>query len=309
MTTSTNMNDSILNKINSTTDVPLTNKALLVRLICSKLNRNRLDKKLSAGVIESNNVKNSAAIRVNKSLFSKEATDGYMKIMTQARKYYYTVTLPWDTRGRQLLPIDLYKDFVKRMNQYVEDFRVAVNEFVDQVDQHMAAARDMLGDAFNMDDYPFISESGTVDRELLLEQFNMQVEFDTITDTNDIRANLTDVDKEIIAQNIEQQQAEKFTKAQEHIATLLKDHVMAIYERLSDVDNVFRDTLIGNLRDLVALIPKMNLAGDPAINQIAKDAKEKLASYDPQDLRDDVALRDKVARDAKGILDNMQGIL
>ena len=83
----------------------LKNKALMVRLARKKLNRNKMDKALGKELVELKNVSDGAAVRVNKSLFSTTATDGYMKLYSEASKYFYRTTLPWDDRGWRLLSV------------------------------------------------------------------------------------------------------------------------------------------------------------------------------------------------------------
>ena len=102
---------------------------------------------------------------------------------------------------------------------------------------------------------------------------------------------------------------EKFAKSQEHLITTLHEHIMAIHERLSQEENIFRDTLIGNLEDLCDLIPKMNIANDQAINALAAEAKAKLCSWAPATLRDDTKKRADVADEADKILTGMKGLI
>ena len=167
-----------------------------------------------------------------------------------------------------------------------------------------------LGEAFSRQDYDYLFLSnGQLDRDGLMKQFQLEVEFGTVADGDDLRASLTDDDREIIAAHITEKNNIKFAATQKHIITVLHEHIMAIHERLCKDKNVFRDTLIGNLEDLCDLIPKMNIAGDPVLNQLAVDAKKALCSWDAQTLRDDPELRADVADKADKILDNMKGLI
>jgi hypothetical protein len=287
----------------------IKSKALMVRLDRKKLNRNVMDKVLGSEVRDSKNVTDSSAVRVNKSIYTKASTDSFMKIYNEGSKYFYRVSLPWDDKGWRLLAVDLYEDFVKKMKSFTKQYRAAVTTFIDGIETHIEEARGMLGDAFCQDDYKFLTGAGNVDRDWLLSQFSMEVEFNTVTSGDDLRASLNEADREIIAAQINQQAMDKFARANEHIITSLHECVFAIHDRLSGADNVFRDTLITNLEDLCDLIPKMNIAGDPAINQLAADAVQKLGKWDAQTLRDDPDVRKEVSDDAAKILDNMKGVI
>jgi len=303
-----NMEEVIMNKVTNTE--VLKNKALMVRLTRHKISRNKMDKAMGSEVRDKKNVTDDSAVRVNKSIFTKASTDTYMKIYNEGSKYFYRVSLPWDDQGWRLLAIDLYGDFTKKMKSYTKQYRESVVSFVEGIRNHIEEAQAMLGDAFNAADYDkFLSPNGTVYTEWLMEQFAFEVEFNTVTSGDDLRASLTDDDREIIADQINSQALAKFQRANEHIIKTLHTCIFEIHDRLCVETNVFRDTLISNLEDLCDIIPAMNIAGDPAINLLASEAKLKLAKWEPQTLRDDPKVRKEVAKDAAKILDNMKGII
>lgn len=288
----------------------LKNKAILVRLCRKKLNRNRTDKVLSSELQLSKNVTENGAIRVNKSLLPKSCTDEYSAVLTQASTYFYRVTLPWDDKNFRLLSIDLYKEFTKEMKHYNQRFRQAVDRFVADFAASVNQMKDVLGEAFDANDYSeYLDTEGAVKTDSLYEKFSLEVEFGTISDGDDIRASLTEADREAITQHITEQNTKKFTKAQEHIITSLHDCIMAIHERLSKDENIFRDTLISNLKDLCDLIPKLNIANNPAITQLANEAKVKCCKWKSGDLRKNPTFRNEIAKEAGKILNSMRGMI
>jgi len=234
----------------------LKNKALMVRLTRKKLNRNKTDKALSEELTKLKSVNEAGAVRVNKSLFTKESTDAYMKIYSEASKYFYRVTLPWDDKGYRLLSIDIFEEFSKKFKSFSNQYRKHVLDFIDKVAEHVEAAKGVLGEAFDASDYTFLLDNGGVDTEHLLAQFALDIEYDVVTSGDDLRAVLTEADREAVAAQIDEQAMQKFGKAQAHIVQTLHDHIFAIHERLCEGDKVFRDTLIGNLNDLCTLFQR-----------------------------------------------------
>jgi len=288
----------------------LKNKALTVRLFRKKISRNKLDKVLSQELRDAKGVNDDVSLRVNKSIFSKSTTDAFMKVLSEAGKYYYRVTTPWDDTGFRLLSIDIYKEFVKKFKDFSRKFREAVETFMDGIEADINLMEETLGEAFNRSDYDHLFLSnGQLDKETLRKQFTLDLEYGTVADADDIRAKLTDEDREIIAAHVTEKNNEKFAAAQKHIITTLHEHIMKIHERLCQDENVFRDTLISNLEDLCDLIPKMNIAGDPAINELAAKAKKALCSWDAQTLREDKDIRKDVSDQADKLLDNMKGLI
>jgi hypothetical protein len=287
----------------------IKNKAIMVCLNRKKLNRNRIDKDISIEVKDLKKVSENGAIRVNKSIFPKACTDPYGKIYNEASKYFYRCTLPWDDKGWRLLSIDMFKEFTKRFKKYTRDYREQVNIFIDKVEDHIEEAKNLLGDAFKQEDYTFIADNGQINRQLLEDQFSLEVEFNTVTGGDDLRATLTEADREAVAADIDAKAMAKFAKSQEHIVHGLVDCIGSIHERLSQEENIFRDTLIPNLEDLCDLVPKMNIGGDPAINELAAEAKAKLCKWDCQTLRDDSKRRKEVSKEADAILSKAEGLL
>jgi hypothetical protein len=268
-----------------------------------------MDKDLGILVRDLKNVSESGAVRVNKSLFSKACTEAYMKVYNDGSKYFYRVTLPWDDRGWRLLSIELFEDFQKTIKTYTKNYRAKVLDFIENISAHIEDSKMMLGEAFRIEDYKFLAPNGSVDQDYLLDQFGFEIEFNTVTSGDDLRATLTEDDREIIADQIDKQATENFQRANVHIITSLHECIFAIHERLCDDENVFRDTLITNLEDLCDLIPKMNIANDPAINHMAEVAKQQLTKWDPAVLREVPSIRNDVSNDAKKILKDMEGLI
>jgi hypothetical protein len=288
----------------------LKNKALTVRLHRKKPNRNKMDKDLSLELQELKGVTDKSSLRVNKSLFPKEATKAYQDVITKGGKYFYRSTTPWDDKGWRLLSIDIYKSFTKELKKYARDFREAGLTFIDQVKTHIDAMRDQLGEAFNIEDYSqYLQSNGEVNVEWLKEQFVFEVEYGTVTGADDIRANLTDADREIIAEQITAQNEAKFAKSQQHVITRLHDRILKMYEALGDPDKGFHSTLVTNLEELVDLIPKLNIADDPDINELAAEAKLKLTKWDADTLKAVPSLRQEVADEADKMLKGMEGLI
>ena len=289
----------------------LKNKALTVRLSRKKPNRNALDKAMSTELQELKGITDKTALRVNKSLFPREASQVYQDVITEAGKYFYKNTTPWDDKGWRLLSIEMYKDFTKTMKGYTRRFREAAQGFIDQVDANIEKMKPVLEKAFNIEDYhKFVSATtGLVDTERVSDMFSLEVEYGTVADGDDLRASLTEDDREVISAHITKKNNEKFAKSQEHIAQSLLDHVAKIHERLSDKDNTFRDSLIKNLNDLCDLVPRMNIADDEDLNQMAAEAKRKLCHWKPSEIRDSTSIRSDVANEAETLLTNMKGLV
>ena len=88
-----------------------------------------------------------------------------------------------------------------------------------------------------------------------------------------------------------------------------------VSERLSEDDNgkplVFRDTMISNIRDLVDVVPRLNIFGDQRLARLCEHVKDRIAGVEPDSLRPsgtfDPAVRARVKRDADALMEQFAG--
>jgi len=71
---------------------------------------------------------------------------------------------------------------------------------------------------------------------------------------------------------------------------------------------IFRDSIIGNIKDLVNIIPSLNIFQDPAIDAARTELINELCQLDPQELRDNKAKRLEVEKTADKILNKLPGM-
>jgi len=72
-----------------------------------------------------------------------------------------------------------------------------------------------------------------------------------------------------------------------------------------DVSPIFRDSIIENIRELVSLLPSLNITNDPALEQARRDLESDLAGVDPEILRESKETRKEIAEKADQILNNI----
>ena len=69
--------------------------------------------------------------------------------------------------------------------------------------------------------------------------------------------------------------------------------------------------MIGNIRDLVDVVPRLNIFGDDTLAQLCEQVKEKIAAVEPDSLRPsrtfDPVARARVKRDADALTERFAG--
>lgn len=271
-------------------------KALLCQLSISLFNPSRRDKTASAEVILSKNAKTGAA-EVRKLLLPKEATDPLAALAREIRKDYYKMTLPWDADGVRLLPTAMWLEFSELMSTHRHRFDTLVAEFVREYQTYRQRAMVQLGLLFDSKDYPDVAD--------VHEKFGLRVHWNPLPQSDDFRLTLGAEDLDELQRDLDDRVTSAVQLANQDLYDRLGERLRNVSERLSDPDNVFRDSMIEGLRELCKLIPGLNVTDDPRLGELCSAARETIARHDPQDLRDNDELRDLTKKSADAILAQM----
>lgn len=270
----------------------LHEKAMLVNLAISQWTARKLDKKASAEVAQAHG-NNGDWGRYNKSLIAKTALEEIAKIATEARTYHYANTLPWSDNGQRILPSARYMQYTTDMRAFCSRFDNAADQLEINYDSLVSQAQANLNGLFNPADYPPAHKAR--------KSFAFSFDIDPLPTSADFRVNIGDAEAEIIRQQIEQRSADRVRTAMRDAAGRLLDAVQHAAAKLADKDAIFRDSMIGNIRDLCSILPALNITDDPTLAQAITDTTATLAKYEPQTLRDNPTIREKTASAAQAI--------
>ena len=276
----------------------LPEKALVVDLKISNWTGRRQDPE--AGVTLSKTFNNDPDYaRVNKSLVAKDEIQKIFRLIYEARRYHYSQTLPWGDGGQRLLPGDLYLEYSKKISDYRRKFLTRVENFLRIYPELMRDAAKTLNGLFKNDDYP--------DLRILRNKFSFEVRFSPISEADDLRVKLQDDEVEKLKRQIEARQSSLQEEAMRDLWGRVYEVVKPLADKLNDPKGIFRDSLVEKVHDLTNLLPRLNIAGDKALNDLTNEIRAKLCQHSPAELRDLDGVRGKVAKEADEILDRMKG--
>ncbi|MGI8552470.1 MAG: hypothetical protein ACR2PL_17030, partial [Dehalococcoidia bacterium] len=72
------------------------------------------------------------------------------------------------------------------------------------------------------------------------------------------------------------------------------------------VNGKFHDTLVENVRELVDLLPTLNVTGNTTMAELSERMKAELCRYSAQTLRDSTSARERTAAAAEDILHHIE---
>ena len=281
----------------------LSEKAMLASLTISQWSAKKHDKRVSQEVADKHNSDVDMG-RFNKSLVAKKALEKIQKIAGQARTDFYYHTLPWKDDGSRILTNTGYLKLTELVRDYSHQWEDATQEFFEQYDSYVEQAKKSLNGLFDADDYPNASE--------LRQKFRFGFHVNPLPEAEDFRVKLSAEEIKLCKQQIEQSLQDSVKDAMKDVWLRMRGVVASMAEKLKaykvtpdGTEGVFRDSLVQNMRDLLSIIPALNLTEDSAVKKFAAEM-EKLCKYDANTLRDNDGTRLQVAKAAEDILNKMQ---
>lgn len=313
------------------TATELYSRAMLVSMNVSAWTARKYDRKVSKEVADSHNASIDAG-RYNKHLMPADA-ESYKALTSHIgalRALHIAQTLPWNDEGWRVLPVSNYYHYTDLMREGKHTFDRLLAEFVADYPNLRAEAQRQFNGLFNPDDYPS-NVSG---------RYSHAIKLKPVPTGGDWRVQLSEEEIKVLAETTEASTKAAFEEAQNDTAKRLFKVVASIHERLSTRDKckkcdgtgttvetrknankgdevscwicngegtsaaTFHDTLITNARELCDVLKRINLTDDAKLEELRRQT-EKLATNEPEVLRDDAKVRFDTATRAQSILDAM----
>ena len=287
--------------------VSIADRAMLVTLRRGIFSATKEDKAMTQEIASSHNT-STQDVKVIKALFDQKSYQPVQRIYNEIYIYHRENTLPWLDDGPRLITAACYLPYTQEIAAKTARLEAAALAFADDLDSIIDEARQRLNGAFKDSDYP--------SRDEVLRRTYASVRFRFIADTSDARIQIGDEERArlIVTAKAEAQEAlalartdllERIKTVTAKMANTLRDYT----PRQGDTraQGTFKDTLVTNVRDLVNLLPALNLADDPDITRFADRLREDLCYAEPDDLRTDSLVRERIQRSAESILADMVG--
>ena len=292
----------------------IQDNAVIVTASFSRYRPKVLDKKISREVGESHGTDESAGDflkrlfpsykqGVGKDSVTVHAYPEMVKLLSKLDGLYAwhaKNTLVWDGKGRRILPACTAEEHKEKFDAVIatlpDDLLSVELGFSDAI---LRASLHLNG-MFKRSDYP---RNG---RELR-DKFAVSYTYEPIP-TSVTGGQLPGAVLTMINSSIEARVQSATENAMSDAWTRLYKCVEAFHRRLSEPGAIFRDSLVGNLRDVTDVLKKLNITGSAELESMRAKVATDLAKWDPATLRDSEHARASVAATANGILATMRGV-
>ena len=270
----------------------LASSAMLVELNISNWAGRKKDNRASADVTSQHYAVTGVA-NVNKKLLANNADlKAIQTHVTAMRNMHGAMTMPWSNSGLRLLPTAQYFKYTGAMSDMENKFWGLVNAFLGKYNDAVIDVQMLLGDLFSRDDYPTAEE--------LQRKYRVHINYMPLPDAGDFRV---DISNEALRE-VKEQYADFYTTqyntAMNDVWTRLHKALTNMSERLDygskEDKKVFRDSLVGNVNDMIELLRVCNVTSSPQMAQMADKLEEAMAGVTPDGLREDDTFRAETKR-------------
>jgi len=279
----------------------LSDKAVLVTLSISQWAGRKRDKTVEAEINQLTGSSSNTG-RYIKDLLPGDNLLGRIHERTNMlRTAFYENTLPWGKRGEYLLPTKNYLGFTQWYREQEADWKrdaeAFVDNYVDNYDAVLMLAQQRLRSSFKLSDYP--------DPQVMVDKFSIGMSVAPVPDHDFRNLDVSEAERAAIAQEVQAQVTAAQQTAMDDAWKRLHDQLSRIATKLDDPAGIFRDSMIGNMRELCDLLPRLNFTDDPNLDRMASDIRQRIAAYHPDALRNDPDLRRDTAAEANNLLNAM----
>lgn len=282
----------------------LNSVAMLVDFSASQWTARKVDKAKSAELNESHHA-NEKASHVSKKLVMADTLQKIATLVTRARDRHKELTSPWLDNGARILSVANNRLYFSDMEKFEAEFWPLVDRACREFPQWIEdASREhvALGRLFNINDYPKASR--------IRDKFGWRQSTFALPDAADFRVDIGATQVARIKADIEKTVSNAAANAVRDVFERVHERVAAMVEKLTaykpatdggKTEGIFRDSLVENVRELVALMPGLNFTNDARITKLAADMSA-LVAHDAETLRESDNIRASVAAKAADIV-------
>ena len=270
----------------------LTSRVMLATLNISVWRARRFDTRATQEVEAKHEAKDIG--RFNKRLLTDGATS-YKEVCAignRARALFDSHSLDYDQLGVRLLPTAVYMDVAEKLRALRDQFDAATAQFLADYPRLKDEARVALNGLFDEADYPTEAE--------LRRKFGVRFSVLPFPDASQFGIDLPADVLHGIREEMDAKVLGAVKTANNDLVGRLYEAVQHFANRLYGEGNVRLD-VADKVRELSALLPRLNFSDDPVLTEILAKTQDQLACYTGAQLKDDPLLRLNVAERAMEI--------
>lgn len=275
----------------------LKTNALLVSVNIKQWTGRKLDKR-ATGTVEATHATEQGVGNFTKRLLpGARELEAISSAAGALRKFYYENTLPWAADGSRIISSQNYFPFTQEFRKRKADFDSRVAAFLSEYPKLQAEARRKLGDLFSESEYPDVLR--------LAIRFQCEMNIYPVPDVGDFRVDISDAEKQIFLDSMARVEREALNDCYRRLFEV----VAKAADKLKSPEAVFRDSLIGNITELVELLPRLNPINDPNLEALRAEVNAVVSKVSAESVRASETTREETARKLADIASKMDAFM
>ena len=280
--------DTLLRSEPLQTDAPtLGSSAMLVEVNISSWAGRKKDKRASTKVTEDAHAKKGVANVYKQLLGDCDELSALRGCVTSARNMHSNMTMPWSNSGLRLLPTAQYFNYSEAMSQMQNEFENLKNKFLTAYNDTVVDVQLELGTLFLREDYPTV--------ESLNSKFAFRINYMPLPDVGDFRVDVSNDALQEMRKEYSDFYNKQYNTAMNDVWTRLHKALTNMSERLDygskEDKKVFRDTLVGNVTDMIELLRVCNVTKSTQMSDMANKLEDAMSGVTADALREDDTFR------------------
>jgi len=216
-------------------------------------------------------------------------------------QFHKKMTTPWDDEGWRALKCTAHPDYSEGVRKLKSDIRDAEDNLVSNYARFIENEKIRLRGLFKANDYPKLTEIG--------EKWGVRIKIRTIDDEENVLLRISDDALAEIKLGIQEERDAAEQKTMSELWGRIYEPVKKLADRLEEPELKGNKSLVGNIIDLVNLLPNLNVFDNPDLEVMRREVEDKLCRHSVKKLKlDDDAFAE--TRDAaREIVDKMAGYM
>lgn len=285
----------------------LKQSAVLASIHLSKWMVTRQDKDASRQVADANGNDVTRA-KVIKALLDPKRMEAINALDGDIRKYHYERTTGWGEGQARLLGNKGLTEYSAFMADAKIKRQQLVNEFVAGYEQFVREDTAGLGALARSSDYP--------DPSRIADKFAFTVEYLPVPDSRHFEVLGIDNHIDALKEQLEENTRTAITGVQRELSERIRSVITHLAERLEALGTKedgkqvrFHASTLTDVAKLADLLPALNVAGDPELDALAAEMRDRLCGYDAEALKTSSAVRNTVETAANDMLAKLDAMM
>jgi hypothetical protein len=213
---------------------------------------------------------------------------------------------PWDSKGWYILPNVLNEQVTRNLGQFESDFNDAVDRLRAVLPTAIDEARAENPKLFKDSDY------GSVDD--IIAHYTFAIDRTLVPDAGDVRVDASKEFVDHLKGQIEAKSTKKLNEVASHAVRTVVDVATHLAEALEGYDSEkkgkspFRDSTVDKVRDLIGIIPALNVTGDAKLDKARQDLLAVVGNKSAKEFREDDEVREDAAAKAREVAANISNL-